>query len=215
MSRGFFITLEGGDGCGKSTQCQMLLDFLKQERIDFIMTREPGGSEAAEEIRQIILSGNKEKWDSISETLLFFAARRSHLVDKIWPAIQQGTWVISDRFADSTMAYQGYGRGDGLLTKQDIENLYELVAGNFKPDLTIILDMDPTEALQRVAERGEKDRMEGMDISFHNNLRNAFLDIAAKEPNRCAVINANQAPQKVHEDIIRVIRERLLNDNAS
>ncbi|MBP5534374.1 MAG: dTMP kinase [Alphaproteobacteria bacterium] len=210
MKKGFFITLEGGDGCGKSTQCKMLLDFLKQNNINFIMTREPGGSEAAEEIRNIILSGNKEKWDSISETLLFSAARRSHLVDKIWPAIEQGKWVISDRFADSTMAYQGYGRGDGLLTKNDIETLYKLVAGDFKPDLTIILDMEPKEALQRVAQRGAKDRMEGMDLSFHYNLRNAFLDIAKKEPTRCAVINANQDPVNVHNDIIKVIQERLL-----
>ena len=210
MSKGFFITLEGGDGCGKSTQCKMLLDFLKQKGIDFIMTREPGGSDAAEEIRKIILSGNKEKWDSISETLLFSAARRSHLVDKIWPAMEQGKWVISDRFADSTMAYQGYGRGDGLLTKDNIETLYKLVAGDFKPNLTIILDMEPKEALQRVAERGAKDRMEGMDLSFHYNLRNAFLDIARKEPDRCVVINAAQEPQKVHEDIVRVIQERLL-----
>ena len=210
MSKGFFITLEGGDGCGKSTQCKMLLDFLKQKGIDSIMTREPGGSDAAEEIRKIILSGNKEKWDSISETLLFSAARRSHLVDKIWPAMEQGKWVISDRFADSTMAYQGYGRGDGLLTKDNIETLYKLVAGDFKPNLTIILDMEPKEALQRVAERGAKDRMEGMDLSFHYNLRNAFLDIARKEPDRCVVINAAQEPQKVHEDIVRVIQERLL-----
>lgn len=210
MKKGFFITLEGGDGCGKSTQCKMLLDFLSKKGIDFVMTREPGGSEAAEEIRKIILSGNKEKWDSISETLLFFAARRSHLVDKIWPAMDQGKWVVSDRFADSTMAYQGYGRGDGLLTKNDIEMLYKLVAGDFKPDLTIILDMAPEDALQRVDKRGEKDRMEGMDLSFHHNLRNAFLDIAKREPERCAVINAAQEPQKVHEDIVQVIQERLL-----
>ena len=210
MKKGFFITFEGGDGCGKSTQCQMLLDFLKQKGIDFIMTREPGGSQAAEEIRKIILSGNKEKWDSISETLLFSAARRSHLVDKIWPAIEQGKWVISDRFADSTMAYQGYGRGDGLLTKEEIESLYNLVAGDFKPDLTIILDMKPEEALKRVAARGAKDRMEGMDLSFHYNLRNAFLDIAGKEPHRCVVIDAAQEPQKVHQDIVSVIQERLI-----
>lgn len=210
MNKSFFITLEGGDGCGKSTQCQMLLQYLKEKGIDFVMTREPGGSEAAEEIRKIILSGSKEKWDSISETLLFFAARRSHLVDKIWPAIKEGKWVISDRFSDSTMAYQGYGRGDGLLTKKDIESLYNLVAGDFKPDMTIILDMDPKVALQRVNERGAKDRMEGMDLSFHYNLRNAFLDIAQKEPDRCVVINAAQQPEKVHQDIVKAIEERLL-----
>ena len=210
MHKGFFITLEGGDGCGKTTQRQMLIDFLKQKGIDFICTREPGGSVAAEEIRQIILSGGKEKWDSISETLLFFAARRSHLVETIWPALNDGKWVISDRFADSTMAYQGYGRADGLLKKSDIEHLYSLVAGDFKPDLTIILDMDPEIALNRVAIRGQKDRMEGMDLSFHHNLRNAFLDIAKNEPMRCVVINANQTPEQVHADIVKAISERLL-----
>lgn len=210
MNKGFFITLEGGDGCGKTTQRQMLVDFLQKQGIDFICTREPGGSPAAEEIRQIILSGGKEKWDSISETLLFFAARRSHLVETIWPALKAGKWVISDRFADSTMAYQGYGRADGLLKKSDIENLYSLVAGDFKPDLTIILDMEPEAALARVSQRGEKDRMEGMDLSFHHNLRNAFLDIAKNEPARCVVINANQTAEQVHADIVKVISERLL-----
>ena len=210
MKKAFFITLEGGDGCGKTTQRQMLLDFLNSQSINFICTREPGGSPAAEEIRQIILSGGKEKWDSISETLLFFAARRSHLVETIWPALKDGKWVVSDRFADSTMAYQGYGRADGLLKKSDIESLYSLVAGDFKPDLTIILDMDPEIALNRVSKRGEKDRMEGMDLSFHKNLRNAFLDIAKNEPSRCAIINANQTPEQVHADIVNVISERLL-----
>ena len=210
MNKGFFITLEGGDGCGKTTQRQMLVNFLQQRGIDFICTREPGGSPAAEEIRQIILSGGKEKWDSISETLLFFAARRSHLVETIWPAIKAGKWVLSDRFADSTMAYQGYGRADGLLNRTDIESLYCLVAGDFKPDLTVILDMEPEIALERVSKRGQKDRMEGLDLSFHKNLRNAFLDIAQKEPNRCIVIDANQSPEAVHNEIVKAIEERLL-----
>ena len=210
MNKGFFITLEGGDGCGKTTQRQMLVGFLQKRGIDFICTREPGGSPAAEEIRQIILSGGKEKWDSISETLLFFAARRSHLVETILPAINAGKWVLSDRFADSTMAYQGYGRADGLLNRTDIENLYHLVAGDFKPDLTVILDMEPEIALERVSKRGQKDRMEGMDLSFHRNLRNAFLDIAQKEPNRCIVIDANQSPEAVHNEIVKAIEERLL-----
>lgn len=209
MNKGRFITLEGGDGAGKSTQCKLLQQFLLQNDIDCILTREPGGSPAAEELRQVLLSGNKDKWDSVSETLLFFAARRSHLVDKIWPAINQGQWVISDRFADSTMAYQGYGRNDGLLTADDIHCLYRLVAKDFKPNLTLILDIDPALGLQRVCNRGAKDRMEGMDLSFHHNLRAAFLDIAQKEPNRCVVIDASQTPDKIHADIIKVVRERL------
>ena len=208
MKKGFFITLEGGDGCGKTTQRQKLIEFLEGKGIDLICTREPGGSPAAEEIRQIILSGGKEKWDSISETLLFFAARRSHLTETILPALKRGKWVVSDRFADSTMAYQGYGRADGLLKRSDIENLYSLVAGDFKPDLTIILDMDPEIALNRVSLRGEKDRMEGMNLSFHQNLREAFLDIAKREPERCVVINANQDVEQVHSDIVKLVSER-------
>ncbi len=210
MQKGFFITLEGGDGTGKTTQRQMLSEYLTSLGIPFIITREPGGSPAAEEVRGILLSGGKEKWDSISETLLFFAARRSHLVNTIWPAINQGQWVISDRFADSTMAYQGYGRADGLLTQDDINRLYHLVAGDFKPDLTIILDIDPVEGLKRVTGRGAKDRMEDMDLSFHQNLRAAFLDIAGKEKERCVVINAAQSPQAVHNDIVKAIQKRLL-----
>ena len=198
MKKGFFITLEGGDGCGKTTQRQKLLEFLEKKGIELICTREPGGSPAAEEIRQIILSGG----------LLFFAARRSHLTETILPALNSGKWVISDRFADSTMAYQGYGRADGLLKRSDIENLYSLVAGDFKPDLTIILDMDPEIALKRVSLRGEKDRMEGMNLSFHQNLRAAFLDIAKREPERCVIINANQTAEQVHLDIVKVISER-------
>ena len=209
MTDAKFITLEGGEGSGKSTQIRMLADYLKQKRIDFIQTREPGGSPDAEEIRKVILTGSKDKWDSISETLLFSAARRNHLTKLIWPALGQGKWVICDRFADSTMAYQGYGRGDGLLTKTDIDTLYHLVAGDFKPNLTFILDIDPVEGLKRAFSRGDNNRMEDMDISFHQNLRAAFLDIAKQEPNRCFVIDASKAPDIVHRQIISVLENHL------
>ena len=139
MTKGLFITLEGGEGSGKTTQIKLLQEYLEGKGIECVKTREPGGSPAAEEIRQVILSGGKEKWDSISETLLFYAARRNHLTQLILPAINAGKWVVCDRFADSTMAYQGYGRQDGLLTRADLDFLYHLVAGDFKPDLTFIL----------------------------------------------------------------------------
>ena len=197
-----FITLEGGEGSGKSTQIRMLADYLTQKGIDFIKTREPGGSDDAEEIRNVILSGSKDKWDSVSETLLFSAARRNHLTKLIFPALKEGKWVICDRFADSTMAYQGYGRADGLLQKKDIEAVYHLVAGDFKPDLTFILDIDPKDGLKRALARGENNRMEDMDLSFHENLRNAFLDIAKQEPERCVIIDASQTPNEVHKQII-------------
>ncbi len=210
MQKGFFITLEGGEGSGKSTQIKMLGQYLTQQGIPFVQTREPGGSVDAEEIRRVILTGDKEKWDSISETLLFYAARRNHLTKLIWPALDAGKWVICDRFADSTMAYQGYGRADGLLSAEKIENLYQLVAGDFKPDLTLILDIAPEEGLKRAFARGQNNRMEEMDLSFHQNLRNAFLDIAKKEPERCAVIDASQTPEVVHALIIDEIKKRLL-----
>ena len=134
--------------------------------------------------------------------MLFSAARRNHLTKLIFPALKEGKWVICDRFADSTMAYQGYGRADGLLQKKDIEAVYHLVAGDFKPDLTFILDIDPKDGLKRALARGENNRMEDMDLSFHENLRNAFLDIAKQEPERCVIIDASQTPNEVHKQII-------------
>lgn len=210
MTKGLFITLEGGEGSGKTTQIKLLQEYLEGKGIECVKTREPGGSPAAEEIRQVILSGGKEKWDSISETLLFYAARRNHLTQLILPAINAGKWVVCDRFADSTMAYQGYGRQDGLLTRADLDFLYHLVAGDFKPDLTFILDIDPVQGLKRAFERGQNNRMEDMDLSFHQNLRNAFLDIAKREPERCVVIDAAQGVEAVHQNIIKKVEEKLL-----
>lgn len=206
--KGIFITLEGGEGCGKSTQIKMLDAYLKEKGIPHHITREPGGSPAAEEIRKIILSGEVDKWDSVSETLLFSAARRSHLTEVVWPNLEKGVWVISDRYADSTMAYQGYGRNDHLLTRADIETLYRITAGDFKPDLTFILDIEPQKGLERAQKRADLDRMEGQKLAFHENLRQAFLDIASREPIRCVVINADQPPEQVHRDIIAVLKER-------
>lgn len=203
-----FITLEGGEGSGKSTQIKLLADYLTAQGIEFVRTREPGGSPDAEEIRNVLLTGGKDKWDSISEILLFSAARRNHLTKLVWPAMKENKWVISDRFCDSTMAYQGYGRADGLLSKNDIDALYHLVAGDFKPDLTLIFDIDPKIGLQRVFDRGKTDRLEDMDLSFHENLRQAYLQIAAQEPNRCVVINAEQTVDQVHRQIVEVLEEK-------
>ena len=213
MTTAKFITFEGGEGSGKSTQVKMLLDYLTQKGIDFIKTREPGGSEDAEEIRKVLLSGKKDKWDSISEILLFSAARRNHLTKLIWPALESGKWVISDRFLDSTMAYQGYGRADGLLNKSEIEAMYHLVAGDFRPDLTFILDIDPREGLKRAFARGDNNRMEDMDLSFHENLRNAYLDIAKQEPNRCVVIDATQSPEEIHKQIVLTLESKFNDIN--
>ena len=154
------------------------------------------------------MTGGKEKWDSISECLLFSAARRNHLTQTIWPALEQGKCVICDRYADSTLAYQGYGRQDNLLSKDDITGLYRLVAGDFEPDLTFILDIDVKEGLKRAMARGDNNRMEDMDLSFHENLRAAFLDIAKTNTKRYVVIDASQSIDKIHQDMILAIKER-------
>lgn len=203
-----FITLEGGDGAGKSTQIQMLKSYFEKQKIACLFTKEPGGSVGADEIRQILINGQLNKWDAVSETLLFYASRRAHLVDTIWPALKAGKWVISDRFADSTLAYQVYGRQSKLITKEQVADLYHLVAGDFKPDLTIILDIDPKVGLNRVSQRGQADRFEASALAFHERLREGFKEIAAAEPKRCVVINADNPPEMLHREIVRLIEDR-------
>jgi dTMP kinase len=183
-----FITFEGGEGSGKSTQLRLLVDYLQSVGIDALATREPGGAPGAEEIRRLLVEGEPRRWDALSETLLHMAARRDHLARVIEPALAAGTWVVSDRFADSTAAYQGYGHGvdTGL-----IDSLYRMVAGDLKPDLTLILDIELDTGLGRAAGRGEgEDRSEHMDRAFHERLRQGFLAIAEAEPVRCKLIDA-------------------------
>ncbi len=145
MIQGKFITFEGGEGCGKSTQVGRLIHFLRAKGIKALPTREPGGSPGAELIRELHVTGEPDRWDAITETLLLFAARRDHLVRTIRPALQAGTWVICDRYVDSTMAYQGYGRG---IDKATIDTLHTMVAGSMRPDLTIVLDSNPEVAMK-------------------------------------------------------------------
>ena len=207
---GLFITLEGGEGAGKSTQIKMLKSALEDLGKEVLLTREPGGSKSGELIRPLLVSGETD-WDAVSESLLFSAARRDHLVHKIWPALKEGKVVLCDRFADSTLAYQGYGRGNNPEIQRTVKTLYKIVAGNFEPDLTIILDIDPKIGLKRSCDRADntEKRFENMDFSFHENLRQAFLKIALDNPKRCFVINANRTPEEVHLDIMKIIKERL------
>ena len=184
MSRGFFITFEGGEGTGKSTQCKQLASVLEEKGIPCLLTREPGGSPGAEEIRNLLVNGDKGRWDSLTEMLLFMAARRNHLMTRILPALQEGKVVICDRFLDSTLAYQGYGYGKNQETINAINSVYHLIAGDFYPDLTIVLDIDPLVGLKRSCERAgnTEKRFESMDLSFHQNLRRGFLDLARGNP---------------------------------
>ncbi len=211
MTKGYFITFEGGEGCGKSTQIKLFTDYLQQKGMPCLLTREPGGSPGAEEIRALLLKGDTGKWDKITEILLFSAARRDHLVKKIWPALETGTTVISDRFADSTMAYQGYGYGIDETGIQMVNDTYKMIASDFEPDLTFMLDIDPQVGIARSMARSGNDeqRFEHMDLTFHHNLRNGFLKIAGQNPKRYAVIDASGSIEQVHQDIIKQFEERL------
>ena len=207
---GLFITLEGGEGAGKSTQIQMLKRALEVMGKEVLLTREPGGSKGGELIRPLLVAGEAD-WDAVSETLLFSAARRDHLTHKVWPALQEGKIVLCDRFADSTLAYQGYGRGNNPEIQEVVKKLYKIVAGDFEPDLTLILDIDPKTGLKRSCDRAgnTEKRFENMDFSFHENLRQGFLKIANDNPKRCFVVDADRTPEQVHADIIKIVKEKL------
>lgn len=212
LLKGKFITFEGGEGSGKSTQIKLLSDYLASKHISNMLTREPGGTEFGNEMRKILLTGDANKLDDVSETLLFYVDRRVHLVQKIWPAMSEGTWVISDRFADSTTAYQHYGHGQKV-SKEDLDCIYKVTAGDFEPDLTIILDIDPKIGLSRSYAKAEgmeekEIRFEGLGLEFHNNLRYGYLEIAKNNPNRCVVLDANKTVAELHNDIVKVINER-------
>lgn len=211
MTRGTFITLEGGEGSGKSTQIQLLAHALAAAGLDVTVTREPGGAPGAEQIRTLLVNGDTGRWDPLSEALLHYAARREHLRHTIKPALADGRWVLCDRFADSTMAYQGYGHGLG---RDVIAGLHAAVVGPLAPDLTLILDLPVDAGLARAKSRGGEDRYERMDRAFHQRLRDGFLDIAKREPVRCAVIDAGAAPERVQSAIRAVIRDRLGLDIA-
>ena len=206
MSRGRFITLEGGEGAGKSTQMRRLAAWLEERGIEAVTTREPGGSPGAEAIRALLVDGATDRWDAVTETMLHFAARRDHLRVTVLPALERGAWVVSDRFADSTRAYQGIvqGAGDDL-----VERLYAIAVGELRPDLTLVLDLPVEKGLARAAERGGENRYERMGRAFHERLRLAFLDIAAADPQRCVVVDADDGPDAVAGRIASVVAERL------
>jgi dTMP kinase len=204
---GKFITLEGGEGAGKSTQIARLAEALRSAGLDVLTTREPGGSPAGENIRKLLVEGDPGSLSPMTEALLHFAQRAEHMAQTIRPALARGAWVISDRFADSTMAYQGYGH---KLGRRAIETLYRLVCGSFRPDLTLILDLPVKVGLGRAAQRrGTETRYERMDVAFHERLRRAFLDIARREPKRCAVIDATQDVDAVTAQIVQTVNRRL------
>lgn len=207
MSRGRFITFEGGEGVGKSTQIRRLVTRLEAASRDVVATREPGGSPGAEAIRDMVLRGAADRWSPVTETLLMYAARRDHVERVIRPALARGAWVVCDRFADSTRAYQGAAGGTdpGLIAAME-----QYVLEEVRPDLTLVFDLDPELGLARAVDRaGAEMRFESKGSAFHARLRSAFLEIAAREPDRCAVINANGSPDQVESLVWATIQDRL------
>lgn len=205
--RGKFITLEGGEGAGKTTLVRSLEAWLKDRGIEVVTTREPGGTRGAEQLRDILLKGATDRWSPVTEALLMYAARVDHVERLIEPALARGAWVISDRFADSTMAYQGTAGG---VPVERIRQLHAAALGDFNPDLTLILDLDPRTGLERTVSRGEDaTRFERFDTDFHARLRQAFLDIAAAEPGRCTVLDAGEGPETVAAAARSAIEARL------
>lgn len=207
MSRGRFITFEGGEGTGKSTQVRLLTSYLTQSGMDVVQTREPGGSPAAEEIRSLLVTGAADRWSSMAETLLFNAARVEHWRQVIDPALARGAHVVCDRFSDSTMAYQAYAGG---IDPKVIAELHRLALDGVEPDLTIILDIAVDEGLQRAATRRDSEtRFERKGREFHERLRQGFLDIARRAPKRCLVIDAALPIERVHSAVLDALKSRL------
>jgi len=199
--RAKFITFEGGEGAGKSTQIRLLADRLRRADIAVEVTREPGGTPGAEAIRELLVRGEAARWTPITEAFLHVAARADHVARFIRPALNADKWVLCDRFADSTVAYQGYGHG---LDKSAIAQLNKMALGDVKPDLTLIFDIPASEGLARSRKpsqlRGE-DRYEKMDIGFHERIREGFLKIAAQEPQRYRIVDAAGSVEMIAEKI--------------
>lgn len=205
--RGKFITIEGTEGVGKSTNLAFVADWLKGQGLEVLVTREPGGTPLAEEIRELLLLKREEAVDPTAELLLIFAARAQHLARVITPALNRGVWVLSDRFTDATYAYQGAGRG---LSKATINMLETLVQGDLRPDLTLVLDIDVELGLTRAAERAELDRFESEAIAFFEKVRAAYCERAAADPSRYAIIDAGQSLTEVQNSILQVLENLAL-----
>lgn len=210
--RGQFITFEGGEGAGKSLQLARFAEYLTQKGQRVVTTREPGGTPVGKEIRRLLVEGDKDKFDELTEMLLFYADRRIDLTKVILPALEEGKIVLSDRFNDSTIAYQFYG-ANKFKTTEIMDKLYALVAGDFKPTLTFLLDIDVKQGLARSFKKAEtmvnkELRFENVDIAFHERLRAGYLELARKESERFVVIAAGKTVEEVTAEIIAAYEER-------
>ena len=207
---GLFITVEGVEGAGKSTQLSLILKKLESAGIEIISTREPGGTPFAESVRELLLANREEQVDQITEMLLMFAARSQHLSQLIKPAIAEGKWVVCDRFTDATYAYQGGGRNLGF---ELVSQLEQLVQGDFRPDKTFYLDLPVEQGMQRVVARGKKDRFEREELEFFEKVRSAYLRLVESNPERYVVIDASQSVEAVQEDLSLAL-DRLISSHV-
>lgn len=203
-----FITFEGGEGTGKSTALKAISAYFEDNKIPFILSREPGGTPIGEEIRNVILSKNNGAMDLRVEALLFAASRRQHLIEKIWPALKAGTNVLCDRYLDSSLAYQGNARGLGI---ENVLKVNEFATEGTFPDITLFFDLDPEVGLQRIAanQQREVNRLDLEKMSFHKSVREGFLKLAEMYPNRYVVIDASKSPKEVADACINAIKERM------
>jgi len=205
--RGRFITLEGGEGAGKTTLIRGIANTLADRGLHVITTREPGGTPGAEILRDLLLKGDTDRWSSVTEALLMYASRVDHVERLIEPALDRGAWVLCDRFSDSTTAYQG---GAGGVPMDRIKALHKAALGDFQIDLTLIVDLDPVIGKERTLQRGEAiTRFEQLGIEFHRRLRQSFLDIAKAEPDRCTVLDGAQTPDHVLSQAMDIIDQRM------
>lgn len=201
MTQGLFITFEGPDGCGKTTQMNLLAQYFEKKGKKVVLTREPGGKGLGEKVREILLNYNGEVSDRC-ESFLFLADRAQNIDIIVKPAVKQGEIVLCDRHIDSTVAYQGYGRG---LDINEINMLNNLATGGKKPDLTLVFDVDVETSMKRVGK--EKDRMESAGIDFHNRVRNGYLELAKQEPERIKVLDATKTIEEIHEKVVEIIEK--------
>ena len=203
-----FITFEGGEGAGKSTAIKRIVEKLTSEGYEIVLTREPGGTPIAEEIRNVILDKKNTAMDPRTEALLYAASRRQHLVEKVIPALKEGKLVLCDRFLDSSLAYQGGARGIGIDT---VYNMNLFATEGMLPDLTILFDIKPEEGLARIAANSQREvnRLDVEKLTFHNKVRDSFHELAKKFPERFVIVDASKGPDEVFEDAYKAIEDRL------
>ena len=208
MKKRLFIAFEGGEGAGKSTILDKIYDWMKDENIPCIKTREPGGIKISEQIRSVILDNNNTEMDERTEALLYVAARRQHLVEKIIPALNEGKVVLCDRFIDSSLAYQGYARGIGM---DEILEINKFAIGEYMPNLSIFFDLDPGEGLKRINKDNNREvnRLDNEKLDFHNKVREGYYKILEKDNDRIVKIDASKSIDKVYEDVKYIIRQWL------